>query len=57
MKMVVLEQAQYNPQKGKPLDSKEVGREEWHWHQFQKAGAALEKEQEKRPRHTERVSR
>lgn len=36
-----LEQIGYDPQGGRPLDWKEVGRESWRWHQKEKAGMRL----------------
>ena len=37
-----LESAGYIPNRGRPLDWKEVGRESWRWHQWEKAGTRLE---------------
>jgi NADH-quinone oxidoreductase subunit I len=37
-----LEDGGYNPQEGRPLDWREVGRESWRWHQREKAGMRLE---------------
>lgn len=37
-----LEDRGYNPQEGRPLDWREVGRESWRWHQREKAGMRLE---------------
>ena len=36
-----LESIQYDPHQGKPLSWQEVGREQWLWHQQEKAGAKL----------------
>ena len=49
-----LETQNYNPHEENSLGWEEVGRENWPWHQSQKAGAAIEKKQDKKPR---RVSR
>ena len=37
-----LEAEGYNPQEGRPLSWQEVGREQWQWHQEEKAGAKIE---------------
>lgn len=52
-----LEKKGYNPHQGKPVSWKEVGREQWPWHQFQKAGAAIEGVAEKKTQQSRRVSR
>jgi ferredoxin len=37
-----LEQAGYNPHEGKPLPWREAGRENWQWHESEKAGAKFQ---------------
>ena len=39
-----LEDQKYNPHEGQAKDWREVGREQWKWHEFQKAGAQFEPE-------------
>ncbi len=44
-----LEDGGYNPQEGRPLDWREVGRESWRWHQREKAGMRLRSPEPRSP--------
>ena len=44
-----LERSGYNPQEGKPLSWREAGRENWKWHEAEKAGARLPPPEGARP--------